>query len=302
MTKEQMKECFDCDGYVVVKDIITKTELDPIRTFIARKVDEYARDQHDEGKLSSLYADELFERRYATICKEQDISPRGWDLGSFGKEFYDLYTLPNVLKVLGLLLGPEVSNLGRPSLRTKLPGSVVTSFPWHQDSQYVDQKGVGVRAKRTEHLPMVTVWVPLVEATVENGCCWVLPGSHRWGLLDGARGEDRNIRMEEDVEARGVAPVAVPLRPGGALFLSNLCVHASKLNTTNECRWSIDYRYFPTPDRADLSPEQREGADFVQNSILDGGGVPLVVISEGETPSWEEWKTATVEQRSRTKH
>ena len=296
MTDCQIKECFDRVGYVVVKDIITETELEPIRTFIGTKVDEYASDQHTEGKLASLYADESFERRYAAICEEQDISPRGWDLGSFGKEFYDLYTLPGVLKVLSLILGPEVSNLGSPALRTKLPGSVITSFPWHQDSQYVDQTGVGVKAKHTEHLPMVTVWVPLVEATVENGCCWVLPGSHRWGLLDGARGEDHNVRMDEDVEARGVDPVPIPLEPGGALFMSNLCAHTSKLNTTDECRWSIDYRYFPTPDRADLSSEQQAGADFVQSKILSGGNVPLVVLPEDRKPSWEEWETAVREQ------
>ena len=39
----------------------------------------------------------------------------------FGREFYDLYNLPGVLDVLRLLLGPEVSNIGTPALRTKLP-------------------------------------------------------------------------------------------------------------------------------------------------------------------------------------
>lgn len=299
MTDQQVQEDFDRDGYVVVQNIIDEAELDPIRTFIATKVDEYARDQHAEGKLSSLYADESFGRRYAAICEEQDISPRGWDLGSFSREFYDLYTLPGVLHVLSRILGPEVSNLGSPALRTKLPGSVITSFPWHQDSQYVDQTDVGQKEKHTEQLPMVTVWVPLVEATVENGCCWVLPGSHRWGLLDGARGEDHNVRMDEDVEARGIAPVAIPLEPGGALFLSNLCAHTSKLNTTGECRWSIDFRYFPTPDRANLSPQQRAGADFVQNKILNDGDVPLVVLPEDRKPSWKTWEVVVFEQRKR---
>ncbi len=298
MTDSQTKVFFEQDGYVVVNDIIGESELDPIRTFIKMKVDDYAREQRAEGQLSSLYNDASFERRYAAICEELGISPRGWDLGSFGREFYDLYTLPGVLHVLSLILGPEVSNLGSPALRTKLPGCVITSFPWHQDSQYVDQKKVGERAKHTEQLPMVTVWVPLVEATVENGCCWVIPGSHRWGLLDGARGEDHNIRMDEDVEARGVEPVPIPLKPGGALFMSNLCIHTSKVNTTDECRWSIDYRYFPTPGRADLESEQVAGAEFVQNKILSSGGMPLIVLSEGPKPTWEAWEAAVAEQRT----
>ncbi len=140
------------------------------------------------------------------------------------------------------------------------------------------------------------MWVPLVEATVENGCCWVIPGSHLWGLLDGARGDDMNVHMEEDVEARGT-PVAVPLKPGGALFMSNLCIHTSKLNTTKSCRWSIDFRHFPTPDRAVLSPEQREAADFVQNKILGGSRVPLIVLTKGQKPTWEEWEAKTLKHK-----
>jgi len=298
MTNREISRFYEDNGYVVVEDLITAAELEPIRTFIAAKVDDYARQQHAAGKLSPLYERESFARRYAAICEEQNISPRGWDLGSFGREFYDLYTLPGILKVLKIILGPEVSNLGSPALRTKLPGSAITSFPWHQDSQYVDQSKVGEKARRTEHLPMVTVWVPLVEATVANGCCWVIPGSHHWGLLDGARGEDMNVRLEEDVEARGM-PTPVPLRPGGALFMSNLCAHTSRLNTTRDCRWSIDYRYFPTPDRAALDPVQRRAAEFVADKMLAGGGVPLVVLSEGRTPSWEEWEAAVREQGHR---
>ncbi|MEM7125314.1 MAG: phytanoyl-CoA dioxygenase family protein [Chloroflexota bacterium] len=296
MNDQELRESYQRDGYVVVRDLIDECALEPIRNFIKSKVDEYAREQYAQGKLSSLYEDESFERRYAAICQEQEISPRGWQFGSFGREFYDLFNLPGVLRTLGLILGPEVSNLGIPVLRTKLPGSVITSFPWHQDSQYFDQSTIGQKEKHTENLHMVTVWIPLVEATVENGCCWVIPGSHRWGLLDGARGDDMNVRMEENVAARGT-PVPIPLKPGGALFMSNLCVHTSKLNTTQESRWSIDFRYFPTPERAALSADQRRTAEFVHNKIVTGGHrVPLIVLTKTHKPTWEEWEAEVLKQ------
>ena len=297
MTDQEIKTAYERDGYVVVRDIIDNRDLDPIRDFIKAKVETYSRELYDEGKLSSHYEDESFERRYAAICEEMDILPRNWSFGMFGREFYDLYNLPGVLKILPLLLGSEVSNIGTPALRTKLPGSVITSFPWHQDSQYLDQSMIGKKEKHTGGLHMVTVWVPLVEATVENGCCWVMPGSHRWGLLDGARDADANVRMEEDVEARGT-PVPIPLKPGGALFMTNLTVHTSKLNTTRKSRWSIDFRYFPTPDRAELTGEQREGAEYVKNKELRGGMVPLVVLSEGHKQTWEEWEAQVLAQRA----
>ncbi len=298
MTDQKIKTAYERDGYVVLKDIIDNRDLEPMRDFIKAKVDGYCRKLYSEGKISSLYENESFERRYAVICEALDILPRNWSFGMFGREFYDLYNLPGVLDVVRLLLGPEASNIGIPALRTKLPGSVITSFSWHQDSQYLDQSTIGKKEKHTGGLHMVTVWVPLVEATVENGCCWVIPGSHRWGLLDGARDADANIRMEEDVEARGT-PVAIPLKPGGALFMSNLTVHSSKLNTTRKSRWSIDFRYLPTPDRADLTVEQREAAEFVWNKNRRGEAVPLVVLTDGHKPTWEEWEAEVSAQKAR---
>src|SRR5260370_34441273 len=46
--------------------------------------------------------------------------------------------------------------------------------PWHQDFAYY---GPGIRHR------CVTFWVPLHDATVENGCMWFVPGSHHGKLL-----------------------------------------------------------------------------------------------------------------------
>ena len=81
-----------------------------------------------------------------------------------------------------------------------------------------------------------------------------------------------------------------PLEPGGALFMSNLCVHTSKLNTTDECRWSIDYRYFPTPGRAALAADELAATEFVRDKVISGKTAPLIVLSEGHVPDWEEWE------------
>ena len=297
MTAAEIKATYERDGCVVVKDIIEDGDLDPIRDHIKAKVEEYAREQYEEGNLSSRYENESFKRRYAAICEELSLFPRGWMGKTYGPEFYDLYNLPGVLHVLSIIHGPEISNIGSPALRAKIPGSVIQSYPWHQDSQYVDQPTIGKKERHTGNLHLVTVWVPLVEATVENGCCWVIPKSHRWGLLDGARGDDSNVHMDEDVETRG-NPIPIPLKPGGALFMRNLCVHTSKLNNTRESRWSIDFRYLPTPNRANLTTEEREEAEFVRDKARQKGREPLVVLTQGHKPTWEEWDTANRELRS----
>ena len=294
----EIKDSYNRDGYVVVDGLLEDVDLDSMREFIADKIDRYAYDLYAKGELSSLHETEPFERRYAAICEEQGLSPRDWTFGTFGPEFYNLYVNPNILRIINIVLGDEVSVLTNPSMRAKLPNSTVAAFPWHQDSHYFDMSEVGKQEKHTESLHLITVWVPLVTATVENGCCWVIPGSHRWGLLDGVRGTDRNVRIEQDVEARG-DPVAVPVDLGGALFFSNLCVHASKQNKTRGSRWSLDFRYFPTPASAGLDDQQRQAALFVESEALKGGDVPFAVLPAEERPTWPEWEAAAAEHRSR---
>ena len=152
---------------------------------------------------------------------------------------------------------------------------------WHQDRHYWTTWEEGSE--------LFTAWVALSPVAADCGPMKFVRGSHRWGLLDGARGEDSNIRMEKDVESHGT-PMPVPLEPGGALFMSNLCVHTSKLNTTDECRWSIDYRYFPTPGRAALAADELAAAEFVRDKVIGGKTAPLIVLSEGHVPGWEEWE------------
>ena len=40
---------------------------------------------------------------------------------------------------------------------------------WHQDEFFIP----------TRDRSLTAVWIALDDATVENGCLWVLPGSHR---------------------------------------------------------------------------------------------------------------------------
>src|SRR5690606_26537469 len=44
---------------------------------------------------------------------------------------------------------------------------------WHQDELYIP----------TRDRSLIGAWIALDDATLENGCLWVIPGSHRTGYL-----------------------------------------------------------------------------------------------------------------------
>jgi phytanoyl-CoA hydroxylase len=98
---------------------------------------------------------------------------------------------------------------------------------WHQDNGYFkledSSKGVGC-------------WIALDDATKDNGCMWVVPGSHRQTY-----GHYRDLTTDHLVRTDVPAEQAVPveLEAGGALFFEFGTLHQTKANTTNTHRRAL---------------------------------------------------------------
>jgi hypothetical protein len=107
--------------------------------------------------------------------------------------------------------------------------------PWHQDSGYTEP--------HCDKYLMLTVWLPLVDATQENGCMWVLPRAHNGDVVrHTSRPGKPYLVIPDDSLPTGDA-ICVPVKKGGALFLQNRTPHASFENNSDHVRWSMDLRY-----------------------------------------------------------
>jgi ectoine hydroxylase-related dioxygenase (phytanoyl-CoA dioxygenase family) len=114
---------------------------------------------------------------------------------------------------------------------TKMPdaASGKTEFPWHQDNGYVS----------IEPATNVTIWVALDDVDERNGCVWVIPASHRKGLLDHAA-KTGSWHLTLDVEGEGVPAI---LKAGEAVAFTGLTLHRSKLNHTDRARRAFFMEY-----------------------------------------------------------
>ena len=84
-------------------------------------------------------------------------------------------TNPKLLDVAEQFCGPELIASSVYRLRPKVPSHSWSPVPWHQDSGYFEPYcDLGL---------ILTVWVPLVDATEERGCLWVMPRVHQGGLF-----------------------------------------------------------------------------------------------------------------------
>jgi Phytanoyl-CoA dioxygenase (PhyH) len=138
-----------------------------------------------------------------------------------------LYGNP-LVDVMTRLIGLNVKAASN-QLAFKQPGDT-RAFDWHQDNGY------GPLTPEDN----VTVWLALDDVTLENGCLWVIPGSHKDGLIEhGAARESERIAQVKDVDRA----VAVPMRAGEALVFHGSLLHMSKGNHTDRIRRAYFCRY-----------------------------------------------------------
>ncbi len=129
---------------------------------------------------------------------------------------------PAVVDLLTAVIGPNVK-LVQTMLFIKSEGR--PGQAWHQDEYFIP----------TRDRSLAAAWIALDDATVENGCLWVIPGSHRRGVLYPDR-EHEDADFDCTVESYGFAyseADAVPVEvPAGALVLfDGYLLHRSLPNT-----------------------------------------------------------------------
>jgi ectoine hydroxylase-related dioxygenase (phytanoyl-CoA dioxygenase family) len=100
---------------------------------------------------------------------------------------------------------------------------------------------------------LVTIWTALDDATPENGCLEIVPGSHRLGLLSwfGSTVSDENVARYARPEM--VQPLPVPA--GHAVLLHNWLLHRSGINPSSSPRRAFTCCYLDGRTRNNLTGE-----------------------------------------------
>ncbi len=143
--------------------------------------------------------------------------------------FQSLVHHPRVKGLVEALLGNEAIMFSDTALSK--PPFIGTEKPWHQDNAYF------VYVPLTS---IVTVWIALDDATVENGCLHIIPGGHRIGALRHVHDVDCQI-AEGRLDVSGAVPVE--LRAGGAIFFSGMLPHQSPPNHSSLRRRALQFWY-----------------------------------------------------------
>ena len=283
LTEAQLEEFHD-RGVLVVEDVLTDADLDPVIDTMSDHIDHRARELRKEGKIDELHEDAPFLTRYARLFAQSTEIGRGMDIYDLrAKSVFDFLRNDNLLDAVESLLGPDITCSPIQHLRGKPPSRLDASpsynVPWHQDS--------GVSWAESDRTLALTCWLPLVDATVERGCLEVIPDVIKTGHLAHVAGAGTHIR-EDLMPETNAEPAEV--RKGGVVFLSQYTPHRSTPNLTEwDVRWSLDLRY--------VAYGQPTGRPFFPDFCVRSRSHPERVLTDHQ--AWADSWVAALEEQNR---
>lgn len=241
LTPQQVRQ-FREEGVLVAESVLREDDLAPVIAGYEGWLERRAEALLGEGKIADLCTDAPFERRFALLHAQSPEIASGLDLMQARlPAAFEFMQNERLLDAVESLIGPEITCSPIQHIRAKPPaatsgeGPGFYNVPWHQDA--------GVTWEEAEDSDIITCWMPLVDATIENGCMDVMPGAWRLGFLQHQAEGGATIRPDL---LPAIPPRPVPVRKGGVVLMHRHTPHRSTPNRTDEVRWSIDLRYQET--------------------------------------------------------
>lgn len=247
MLSLHQKKKFEDEGYLVVENFLNQDEIDNLKSEAAYLIEnrestedancfadyvksgkdasEYARQSAD--KISFFFEEKAFDKN-GTLRRpvEQSILKIGHALHDCNSHF-DKFSRQAKIESLISDLGMQDPLIVQSMYFYKQP-RIGSEVQIHQDSSFL----------YTTPMTCTGLWFALEDATIDNGCLRVLPGSHQDGLtsrfLRTANGEVFESYAEPSASKEQYLPLIVP--QGSVVVLHGLLQHYSDVNRSEKSR------------------------------------------------------------------
>jgi len=159
---------------------------------------------------------------------------------------------------------------------------------WHDQIQYKPPVTGGPTPWHQDHplwpviqpADLVSAWVALDDAVIENGCMWMVPGSHRWGDHQkylASTPDFKPYHRKPELLPEGAVVEAVPfeIKKGQVGYHHSLTWHGSPNNRSELKRRAIAVHYMP--------------GHTIYSPTSNHPMVPYVTVNEGDILSGEHF-------------
>ncbi len=234
MLSDTQRQQFAEDGYFLLHEFFPPAEIDALRGRIDRFAEAHQAELAAQGTSGISRANEI------------SFTPH---LAGRDAHLWRFVAQPRLVALTTALLGPDIdlywdqAVYKRPETRRE--------FPWHQDNGYIP----------VEPQQYVTCWLALQDAHIDNGCVWVLPGTHKQGLVPHqATPIGMQCYFGEDTG------VPVELTQGSLAVFSSLLFHRSGPNLSQGERKAYIMQFTPAGAR-----HAETGVPFEKPPVARGG-------------------------------
>ncbi len=200
-------------GYFILPELFSASEIDAVRERIDDFNAEHERHLAESGNQGISRANE--------IAFTNNLAQRDPVIGAFAAD-------ARFVEITTTLIGPDISLYWDQSVYKK--PETRRDFPWHQDNGY----------RTVVPLEYVTCWTALEDATIENGTIWVMPGTHKDGVVEH---KPTPIGLQCYFGDDPGTPVELP--KGGTAVFSSLLFHRSGPNVSSRIRKAYITQYSP---------------------------------------------------------
>lgn len=261
LSGEQLRQ-FKNEGLLVVEDVLSSTETDAVLKDYEHRLDEVAALYQDRGLIDDPMVTSSFAERYTALAgkvpgffEHLDITlPLVLEMPEDAPYYaspavFDIITNEKILDIAESILGPEISSNPAQHVRIKPPeialtdqinaSSYIGRTTWHPD--------MGALLDEAIDSNILTVWVAITDAQVENGCLLAIPESHKTADPHFAMHcPGASINAENYIPGRELAPGerrALPVRKGSLVLFNPYTQHCALPNKSDQLRFSLDLRY-----------------------------------------------------------
>ena len=204
---------FKDNGFLALKDGLSLAEVEELRRETVRICRGEAGEVVGVNPVDADVPDADVLQQYLCIHYPNKISAlmRGY------------VSHPAIVDVLTKIIGPNVKSM-QSMLFIKSAGK--PGQAWHQDEDFLPSRDRSITA----------AWIALDDATVDNGCLWVIPGSQRHWILWQMQDTD-DARFDCTAESIGFPytdedAVPVEVTAGSIVFFNGYLLHRSLPNRT----------------------------------------------------------------------
>lgn len=224
---DEVTSFYQENGFLVVHDAVAPEDIETLKN------EAVAVCRHERGDLNIIQGEEKVVGDFPT-AEDLRAMPDEEAIRHFlcihqahhaSPVLFDFLKHPAIVDVLTHVIGPNVKCM-QSMLFIKASGK--PGQAWHQDEDFIP----------TRDRSLAGAWIAMDDAVIENGCLWVIPGSHKRGVLypqyphNDSNYDCTVMSYDFPYSDEDAVPVEVPA--GSIVFFNGYLLHKSEPNTLEQ--------------------------------------------------------------------